>query len=201
MPIRAPLVFGEKAEDALNHLTDHPGDLTYRLFFSPQLKYLGSTVLTSLNEDCAAIADKALLSLGDANQRRYQALVLELEIPNRHVESRVLFKAFLGEHLKTASGNKESLDQGENTSNQATDARAIFTSQEIIEVLLPDPDYVIVGIDPGICSTATATVRNTRTPGILKNVSVSQVSQRHCTKTYLTVLQRAKRGKTIAVQL
>ncbi|KAF9941742.1 hypothetical protein BGZ67_004080 [Mortierella alpina] len=233
-----PLVFGEKAGDALNHLTDHPGDLTYRLFFSPRLKYLSSTVLTSPDEDCAATSGKALLSLVNADQRRYQALVLELETPNRHVESRALFKAFLGEHLQTASGNKESLDQGEVTSKYALtgtictnghelqviaygltkekppstpppnttrakipDACEIFTSQEIIKDLLLDLDYVIIGIDPGICSTATATVIDTRTPGILKNVSVSQGSQRHCTKTYLNGLQRAKRGKTISIQL
>ncbi|KAF9943984.1 hypothetical protein BGZ70_005178, partial [Mortierella alpina] len=183
----APQIFGSKAEDALNHLTDHPGDLTYRLFFSPRLKYLSGTVLTSPNENCAATAGKALLNLGEADQRRYQALLLELEDPRRHVDSRAVFKDFVSDHLPTPSENKEMLDDRTSTKKyvptgtivtnghelqvlaygltkpkapstpppnttraKLDDARQVFAPGQPIEDMLPDPDYVIVGIDPGI---------------------------------------------------
>ncbi|KAF9563531.1 hypothetical protein EC968_004831, partial [Mortierella alpina] len=233
-----PLVFGAKAENAQSHLTDHPGDLTYRLFFSPRLKYTRSTVLTSPDEDCAATAGKALLSLGDTDQRRYDALVRDLEDPNRHVESRGLFKVFLSENLHSASENKEMLDDGSTNMKYALtgtivtnghelqmpacgltkkkppstpppnttrakldDARETFAPGQPIEDMLPDPDYVIIGIDPGICSTATATVIDTRTPAQFKNVTVSQGAQKHCTRTYMKGLNKAKRKTTNAVQL
>ncbi|KAF9943699.1 hypothetical protein BGZ70_005550 [Mortierella alpina] len=67
--------------------------------------------------------------------------------------------------------------------------------------MLPGPDYVIVGIDPGIVSTATATVIDTRTPEQLKNVTVSQGAQIHCTKTYMKSLHDAKRKATFNMRL
>ena len=74
------------------------------------------------------------------------------------------------------------------------DARQVFAPDQPIDDLLPHPEYVIVGIDPGICNTATATVIDTRTPGELKNVSVSQGAQKHCTRTFMKGLHHAKQN-------
>lgn len=109
-----------------------------------------------------------------------------LEQADRHVESRGLFKTFVGEHLQTADENKELLDQGEITSKyvltgsictnghelqvlaygltkgkppstpppnttraKLADACTVFASEDTNDDLLPDSDYVIVGLTLG----------------------------------------------------
>ncbi|CAO3573360.1 unnamed protein product [Mortierella alpina] len=211
----------QKAED---HAANHPGDLTYRLFFSNRLQYRKNTVLMAPDRDIVATAD---IPLFDLHGR-------DLSAWKKHWQ----FRELLQVQIEDAQTYKELLDDGSSTKKyvptgtivinghelqvlaygltkpkppstappnttraKLDDARQVFAPDQPIDDMLPDEDYVIVGIDPGICSTATATVMDTRTPQQLKNVTVSQGAQVHCTKTYMKGLHKAKRKTTFNMLL
>jgi hypothetical protein len=224
----------QKAED---HAANHPGDLTYRLFFSNRLQYRKNTVLMVPDRDIVATADIPLFDLHGRDLSAHRRLEKALA-GDDHVDARKKFKELLQVHIEDAQTYKELLDDGSSTKKyvptgtivtnghelqvlaygltkpkppstappnttraKLDDARQVFAPDQPIDDMLPDEDYVIVGIDPGICSTATATVMDTRTPQHLKNVTVSQGAQMHCTKTYMKGLHKAKRKTTFNMRL
>ncbi|KAG0195567.1 hypothetical protein BGX28_001087, partial [Mortierella sp. GBA30] len=76
------------------------------------------------------------------------------------------------------------------TRAKLADARELFASEE----LLLSEKYVTVCIDPDICNTAKAAILDTRTSRQLKNVSVSQGSHGHATKTFMEGLNKPRRN-------
>ncbi|KAG0197280.1 hypothetical protein BGX28_009231 [Mortierella sp. GBA30] len=197
--------FGEKAQDAFRHLSDHPGDLIYRHFFSKRLKYIDNTVLIAPDDDCEAVANIPLLHLEGEDKETYEGFVEVLEDEDQHLKARDAFKQFVMEHLQILAYGltKEkppSTPMPNATRAKLADARELFASEELVEELLPGEHYVIVSIDPGICNTATATVLDTRTPRQIKNVSVSQGSHGHAIKTFMEGPNKAKKRVTIDIQ-
>ncbi|KAF9555836.1 hypothetical protein EC968_008602 [Mortierella alpina] len=219
---------GQYAED---HLSSHPGDLTYRLFFSDRLQYRKNCVLMAPDRDIPAAAHNPLFDLFERELKAYEKLVEDLK-GDDHVATRKKFKVLMTNHIEGAQTYKTLLDSGMPTGTIVTnghelqvlaygltktrppstpapnttqakldDARQVYAPGQPIEDMLPDLDYVIVGIDPGIFSMATATVIDTRTPEQLKNVTVSQGAQMHCTRTYVKGLHNAKRNATFDLQL
>ncbi|CAO3568676.1 unnamed protein product [Mortierella alpina] len=75
------------------------------------------------------------------------------------------------------------------------DVAQAFADQEAIDRALAErhDDFIIVGMDPGIHNTVTATVVDTRSPRLFKNISISEGAQKHCTTRYLRGLEHVKR--------
>lgn len=59
--------------------------------------------------------------------------------------------------------------------------------------------YVVVGIDPGIHNTATATIIDSQNTNSLRNISIPQSAHTFCTKVYMNGLNRAKRTKVFPI--
>ncbi|KAF9271591.1 hypothetical protein BGZ68_003328, partial [Mortierella alpina] len=229
-------VFRKTKTAAEDHLANHPGDLTYRWFFSNKLQYRKNSVLMAPDRDVEATASIPLFDLHGRDLKAYENSVKALQ-GSKHVDARKKFKELLQSHIEDAQTYKAMLDDGSSTKKyvltgtivtnghelqvlaygltktkppstpppnttraKLNDARQIFAPDQSIEDILPHTDYVIVGIDPGICSTATATVIDTRTPSELKNITVSQGAQTHCTKAFMKGLQKAKEKATLDVQ-
>ncbi|KAF9943871.1 hypothetical protein BGZ72_003233, partial [Mortierella alpina] len=74
------------------------------------------------------------------------------------------------------------------------DVAQAFADQEAIDRALGahDDEYIIVGMDPGILNTVTATVMDTRAPSQFKNITITAGAQKHCTTRYLRGLEHAK---------
>lgn len=68
-----------------------------------------------------------------------------------------------------------------------------------VDTKLPNTDYIVAGIDPGIRSTATATIlRSSTLESTAINMSISQGSQTFSSRQYLKELNKAKQKKTFA---
>lgn len=70
------------------------------------------------------------------------------------------------------------------------------TRAKLSDVLTMPPSgsdhHVIIGIDPGIKSTATCCILDTANTAQVENITISQGSHTHVTKTYQKTLERAK---------
>jgi hypothetical protein len=67
------------------------------------------------------------------------------------------------------------------------------TTDQVQSQGLSSDAYVVVGIDPGVRSTATATIMTSSQPDTYWNMSISQGSQTVTTKRYLHALEGAKK--------
>ncbi|KAF9349653.1 hypothetical protein BGX34_001675 [Mortierella sp. NVP85] len=89
---------------------------------------------------------------------------------------------------------KSLLGRTNQTRAKLPDVKEVLMTSEQVESQDLDPEsYVIVGIDPGVRKTATATMITSAHPDTYWNLSISQSSQRVASKRYLHGLQRAKK--------
>ncbi|KAG0199640.1 hypothetical protein BGX28_007120 [Mortierella sp. GBA30] len=178
-------VLGKNRQDTLNRISDHPGDLIFRLFVSDRVDYRNDTVLIAPDEHCDAVKDRSLMVFDHADKDEFA----------RRCWMRV-------STTKISRGNKPPSTPVPNTTKaKLMDVMDVLGSEDQIEEVLPgQTDYVIIGIDPGICETVPASVLDTRTPGVLKNVSVSQGSSKFSTKKFLSGSNHAKRKISFRVK-
>ncbi|KAK3814448.1 MAG: hypothetical protein J3Q66DRAFT_346503 [Benniella sp.] len=189
----------------LADLSDHPGDVAFKLFLSKQVDYAKTVCV--VNPTIPADADfeqRGILPLLGQAESEFEDEVSTMENANDAKEAKATFKAYLDAHLEGPDEYKAKID-----SNHAEIARrknvlsgSISTNGHELQVLaysitrprpkprpkspqgnvsktrskLPDvkkvlakPDqvenqdlnpesYVVVGIDPGVRKTATATM-------------------------------------------
>jgi 5'-3' exonuclease len=80
------------------------------------------------------------------------------------------------------------------TRSKLPDVKEVLKTPDQVQCLDLDPDaYVVVGIDPGVRNTATATIMTSAEPDTYRNLTISQSSQCVTTKRYLHRLEQAKR--------
>lgn len=78
---------------------------------------------------------------------------------------------------------------------------ALETRLMLLTRTLSAEEYCIAGIDPGIESTATAVIRDSRNPGVVKNMTISQGSLKESARHFERVTARVKRKSKVVHQL
>ncbi|KAF9426204.1 hypothetical protein BGZ76_002867 [Entomortierella beljakovae] len=63
------------------------------------------------------------------------------------------------------------------------------------------PNYVVVGIDPGVRNTATSTTLSTNNPRLAKNLTIPQGAHNFTTSQYMKEMNKAKQKKSIYLEI
>ena len=71
---------------------------------------------------------------------------------------------------------------------------ALATRLRLLARSLSAEEYCIIGINPGVASTATAFILDSRNPGAVKNMTISQGSLKESAKRFERVTARMKRN-------
>ena len=75
------------------------------------------------------------------------------------------------------------------TRQKLPDVKAILATVDQVRDVFPyNGEHVVVGIDPGIHNTATATIMDSNEPNEVRNFSIPQSASAFCTKAYMKQL-------------
>ena len=193
--------------DAKKHAAEHRGDLVYKLFFSKSLSY--DTRVSLINPDTDIPSGHSLWDYGSDNDDEdsgggFLASGSKSEVKDSFQD--IIRAASDGsikrKYVLTGSFSSNGYEIHVNASNllrQAPKAsnKPNTTRSKLNNVLTMPPSgsahHVIVGIDPGIKSTATCCILDTANAAKVDNITISQGSHTHVTKTYQKTLERAKK--------
>ncbi|KAI8605798.1 hypothetical protein EDD21DRAFT_362755 [Dissophora ornata] len=88
------------------------------------------------------------------------------------------------------------------TRRKLMDVKMILATEDQIYQEFPDQSsFTAVGIDPGICNTATATIISSDDENVMQNMSVPRSGDAFSMRLYRSVLQRAKQQRQFTVIL
>ena len=225
----------------LDDLSDHPGDLAFKLFLSKQVVYAKTVCV--VNPTIPADADfeqRGIQPLLGQTESEFEDQVSIMENASDAKDAKAVFKTYLDAHLEgpdeykamIGSNNPDiahrrnvlsgsistnghelkvlaysitrpkpkprspRLPQGKinKTQSKLPDVKEVLVTPDMVESQDLNPDaYVVVGIDPGVHKTATATMVTSAQPDTHWNLSISQGSQCVTTKRYLKGLEQAKK--------
>ncbi|KAF9953150.1 hypothetical protein BGZ70_000345, partial [Mortierella alpina] len=122
--------FGATQQTAEHHAANHPGDLTYRLFFSSRLHYCKNTVLMAPDRDIVDTSNIPLFDLRGADLRAYKRSEKALTGEN-HVDARKEFKELLQSHIEDAQTYKEMLDDKSSTKKYVPTGTIVTNGHEL----------------------------------------------------------------------
>ncbi|KAK3828153.1 MAG: hypothetical protein J3Q66DRAFT_8838 [Benniella sp.] len=193
--------------NAKKHAADHRGDLVYKLFFSKSLSY--DSRVSLINPDTDIPSGHSLWDYGSDDESGdsgggFLASGSKSEVKDSFQD--IIRAAGDGsikrKYVLTGSFSSNGYEIHVNASNLLREApkaskKPNTTRSKLNDVLTMPPSesdhYVIVGIDPGIKSTATCCILDSANTARVENMMISQGSHTHVTKTYQKTLERAKK--------
>ncbi|KAK3825609.1 MAG: hypothetical protein J3Q66DRAFT_365362 [Benniella sp.] len=193
--------------NAKKHAADHRGDLVYKLFFSKSLSY--DSRVSLINPDTDIPSGHSLWDYGSDNESGdsgggFLASGSKSEVKDSFQD--IIRAAGDGsikrKYVLTGSFSSNGYEIHVNASNLLREApkaskKPNTTRSKLNDVLTIPPSesdhHVIVGIDPGIKSTATCCILDSANAARVENMTISQGSHTHVTKTYQKTLERAKK--------
>jgi hypothetical protein len=194
--------------DAKKHAAEHRGDLIYRLFFSKSLSY--DSRVSLINPDSDIPPGHSMWDFegedneSDGDEGNHFASGSKSDVKNafQNVVRAVNDGTIRRKYVLTGSFSTNGYELHVNASNLFREApkpskKPNTTRSKLDYVLTMPPSgsdqaHIIVGIDPGIKSTATACIMSTANPAQVTNVTISQGAHSHVSKTYQKTLEGAK---------
>ncbi|KAK3825262.1 MAG: hypothetical protein J3Q66DRAFT_365065 [Benniella sp.] len=195
------------SKDAKKHAAEHRGDLVYKLFFSKSLSY--DSRVSLINPDTDIPSGHSLWDYGSDNESGdsgggFLASGSKSEVKDSFQD--IIRAAGDGsvkrKYVLTGSFSSNGYEIHVNASNLLREApkaskKPNTTRSKLNDVLTMPPSesdrHVIVGIDPGVKSTATCCILDSANTARVENMTISQGSHTHVTKTYQKTLERAKK--------
>ena len=215
-------------------MAQHPGELTYGLFFDQNLSYSRYSTVIAPNPLLPGLAQRTVLTLQDGDVQQYQVLRNALTGAPTSKERKQELASFLSTHLEKPHERKAAIDRAATPQDDLTTKRLKYVllgtistnglELQCLEYSLVKPkpwrqaigvpkttrrklqsvhsrvsqgfpenqgQYIIVGIDPGIHRTATATILDA-TQNVLQNVVIPRTAHTYPTKKYQEGLQSTK---------
>ncbi|KAG9323437.1 hypothetical protein KVV02_008837 [Mortierella alpina] len=197
-------------QEALAHLSNHPGDLFFQLSMGKQ-NYTKHTTLVASDTECEATYDRALWIPHGEMQERLQEITEQMTDRDQHKEARELLKDLYREHIPGPTVYKELIDNDETCSKYVLTG-TICTNGYDLQVLAyslvtpKPPSHPQVNTtrskleDEAIAFADQESIDKALADQSDDYIIISQGAQQHCTTQYFCGLEHAKRKVRYDVQ-